>query len=340
MSRLDAEPLDGVGDTGRFVAQRLHQAQHAVGAGRRAEQHRADETLAQFLGQIVEDLVARRLDVLEQLLHQLVVVVGERLQHGEARGLLAIERVAFERHDLRRRMLLVDEGALEREIDEAGDELAGKGRDLPQQQLAARRRLQHLEHLVDGAVDLVDLVEKQETRNLLLFELAQNELQLRDLLLVELADHDRGIDRRQRRAHVVDEFDGARTIDEGVIVAHEIGGGDGELDAHLVMARLLAGVADRGARLDRALALDRAGAGEDRLEQRGLAALERAHQRDAPWTRSSCAVLCHIRLPSDRDAAFSETVCAIVSGRRGDWQEARWSRGTFAGGRRRIANGT
>ena len=32
---LDAEPLDGGRDVGRLVAQRLHQPQHAVGAGRR-----------------------------------------------------------------------------------------------------------------------------------------------------------------------------------------------------------------------------------------------------------------------------------------------------------------
>jgi hypothetical protein len=74
------------------------------------------------------------------------------------------------------------------------------------------------------------------------------------------------------------------------------------------------------------LARDGAGAGEDCFEQRGLAALERAHQCDAPWTRSSCAVLCHVRLPSERDAAFCETVRAIVSGRRGSWQEAVVSR--------------
>ena len=55
-------------------------------------------------------------------------------------------------------------------------------------------------------------------------------------------------------------------------------------DAHLVMARFLGGVADRGAGFDAALALDRAGAREDRFEQRGLAALEGAHQRDAPGT--------------------------------------------------------
>ena len=46
-----------------------------------------------------------------------------------------------------------------------------------------------------------------------------------------------------------------------VVVATE------SFDAHLVMARFLAGVADRVARLDRTLALDRAGAGEDRFEQ-------------------------------------------------------------------------
>ncbi len=150
---------------------------------------------------------------------------------------------------------------------------------------------------MDGRIGLVDLVEEQEARNVLVFELAQDELQLRDLLLVQLADDDRGVDRRQRRAHVVDEFDRAGTIDEGVAVAHESRGGDRELDAHAMVARLLAGVADRGPGVDGALALDRAGAGEDCFEQRGLAALERAHQRDAPWTRSSCAVLCHIRLP-------------------------------------------
>ena len=222
-------------------------------------------------------------------------------------------------------VLLVDEGALEREIDEAGDELAREGRDLPQQQLVARRRLQQREHVVDGRIGLVDLVDEQEARNVLLLELAQDELQLRDLLLVQLADHDRRVDGGQRRAHVVDEFDRAGTIDEGVAVAHEIGGGDGNLHAHAVMAGFLAAVADRGPRIHRALAPDHAGAGEDRFEQRRLAALERAHQRNAPWTRSSCAVLCHTRLPCSPETRPSWNRVGrttIVSGNGGDWQEA------------------
>src|SRR5262245_51318853 len=56
------------------------------------------------------------------------------------------------------------------------------------------------------------------------------------------------------------------------------------------MARFLAGVADRVAGIDGALALDRAGARQDRLEQRGLAALEGADQRDAARTARSCAI--------------------------------------------------
>ena len=114
-----AEAFRGFHDARRFVAQRLHQPQHAVGARRRAHQHRADQPFAQFAGEIVEHLVARRLDVFEQLLHQLVVVIGQGLQHGEARGLFQIGGVAFERHDFGRRVLLVDKGAFEGEIDEA-----------------------------------------------------------------------------------------------------------------------------------------------------------------------------------------------------------------------------
>src|SRR5262245_65805218 len=96
----------------------------------------------------------------------------------------------------------------------------------------------------------------------------------------------------------MDEFDRAWRIDKSIVVALEAGGGDGDFDAHLVVTRFLAGVTHGVARVDRALALDRPGASEDRLEQCRLAALERAHQRNAPWTRRSCAVLCHVRLPN------------------------------------------
>src|SRR5262249_51385880 len=149
-----------------------------------------------------------------------------------------------------------------------------------------------------GRIRLVDLVQEQEAGDLLVFELAQDELKLRDFLFIHLADDDRGVDRRQRRAHVVDEFDRTGTIDKGEVLTHEVCGCDRKFDTHAMVARLLAGVANRGSRIDGTLALDRACAREDGFKKSGLAALERAYQRNAPGARSSCAVLCHFRLPS------------------------------------------
>ena len=288
---VDAEALGGRLGVRRLMAERLEEAQHAVGLAGDAHQHRHHHAVAQLLGKIVEHLVARRRDVGEQLLHQLVVMVGELLQHGEARILAVVEIFAFERHHLGFGVLLVDMDALEREIDEAGDDVVLPDRKLTHHQRLPRSRLQDLQRLHHLGLGLVDLVEEQKARNVEVFELAQDELKLRHLLLVGLADHDGGIDRGQRGAHVMDEFDGAGAIDEGVAVAHELGGGDGELDAHLVMARLLGRIADGGAGLHRTLPLDRAGARQDRFEERGLSRLKRAHQRDAPGTLGSCAAI-------------------------------------------------
>ena len=71
-------------------------------------------------------------------------------------------------------------------------------------------------------IGLVDLVEEQDARDFLVFQLAQDELKLRDLLLVHFADDDGDVDRRQHRAHVVDELDRAGAIEKRVGVAHEI----------------------------------------------------------------------------------------------------------------------
>ena len=265
LGRGHAEALGGLGHAGRFMAQRLHQPQHAVLAHGGAEQHRTDQPFAQFAGEIVEHRVARRLDVLEQLLHQRVVVIGELFQHREAGFLLAVEIAAFQRDHFGGLVLAVDEGALQREIDEACDQVAVPDRNLPQHQRNPRRRLQGRERLADALVGAVDLVEKQKARNAEILELAQDDLELRQLFLVGLADHDRGIDRRQRGAHVVRELDRTGTIDEGVAVAHETCGGGGKADAHLVVAGFGAGIADGGSGVDAAGTRDRACARQDRF---------------------------------------------------------------------------
>ena len=86
----DPEALSCGSDKRGFMPQRLEQAQNAVAVLGRAEQNGADQPVAKLGGKIVEHLVARRRHVLEQLLHQLVVIVGELLQHREPRLLLAL----------------------------------------------------------------------------------------------------------------------------------------------------------------------------------------------------------------------------------------------------------
>src|SRR5262249_12259766 len=149
--------------------------------------------------------------------------------------------------------------------------------------------------VMNSGISLVDLVEEQEVGNLQVLELAQDQAQLRDLLFVHFANHDGRVDCRQRRAHIMGELDRSRTIDESISVAHACRGrGRKSLDAPMGPP-FLTGTPHRGASLDGALTLDRAGAGEYRFEERGLATLERAHQCNAPWTRGSCAVLAVLR---------------------------------------------
>jgi len=240
-------------------------------------------------------------------------MVGELFQHGEARLLLAVEIAGIEVDHFGGLVLAIDKGALKREIDKALDQFALPDRDLAEHQRHARGRLQHAKCLADALVGAVDLVEEQKARDFQIFELAQDDLQLRQLLLVRLADDHCGIDRGQRRAHVVRKFHRARTIDKSVAVTHEGGGRGRQRHAHLVMARLGAGIADRCAGIDAAGARNRARSRQDRFQKCGFTALERAHQCDAPWTTGTSDVLSHSPSPSAgaRPVIGSATVHAL-----------------------------
>ena len=61
-------------------------------------------------------------------------MIGELFQHREPRFLLAVEIAAFERDHFGRLVLAIDKSALQREIDEAFDQIAVPDRDLPQHQ--------------------------------------------------------------------------------------------------------------------------------------------------------------------------------------------------------------
>jgi hypothetical protein len=67
-------------------------------------------------------------------------------------------------------------GALQREVDEAGDLLAFPDRDLPRDQRRDAHRLQRRREVADAAARLVDAVDEDEVRDAELVERAQRRL--------------------------------------------------------------------------------------------------------------------------------------------------------------------
>ncbi len=177
-------------------------------------------------------------------------------------------------------MFAVDEGPLQREIDEADHDAVLPDRDLAQDERNARHRLQQRERLAQPPLGLVDLVDEKKSRNALGFQFAHHELELRNFPRVRLADDDRRIDRGNRRTHFMGELDRARTIDEVKRVAEKFRRSDVHLHAHLVRAGLRSGIADARSRIHAAGTRNRARAGEDRFEQRSLPGLKWTDERD------------------------------------------------------------
>ncbi len=87
---LQAEPRRRLGDARRFMAQRLHQPQHAVRARGNASSTGHTAPSRNSRARSSNTRSARRLNIGEQLLQQFVVMIGELLQNGEARFLLAV----------------------------------------------------------------------------------------------------------------------------------------------------------------------------------------------------------------------------------------------------------
>jgi hypothetical protein len=188
-------------------------------------------------------------------------------------------------------VLAVDEGAFQRQIDEADRNAVIPDRHLAQHQRPRARRLQIAQNVAQPALGAVDLVDEQKPRQVEGIELLEDELQGRGFLVVGLAHHDGGVAAFQRIARLLGEFDRAGAVDESVGLVEERRGGDIDLHRHALGAGFRGGVGNGIAFAHLALALDRAGAKQNRFEQRRLATQVRAHDRDAAWTLGRSTVV-------------------------------------------------
>ena len=242
-----AEPLACGGGVRSVVPDGLEQPKHAISLLRGADQDRRHHAFPQVGSEIVENGVLGRLDLIQKLLHQLVVVVRQRFEHGEARFDFPRLFIARDFRDLALGVFAVDVSALERQIDRPDHNAFLAKWNLPEQERGAAGRLEQLERIAHARGAFVDLVEEQDARHAEIIELAHDQLQRGYLLFVGFGNNDSDVAGRQNRFGLEREFDGTRTINEGEGVAHEFGGSDGCLDAHLVGARLRRVVAYRAA---------------------------------------------------------------------------------------------
>ncbi len=274
-------------DVRPFVAYGLQEPQHAVALFGGADQHRRHRAGAQVGRQIVEHLVARRLLFLQKLLHQEVVMVRQLLQHGEARLDLAGAVVVGNVGDLGVAEIAPHIGALQRQVDGADDGAVAAQGDLSQQQRHGAGRLKHLERLAHAERRLVDLVEEQDARHAVLVQLAQDELQGGDLLLVGLRHHHREVAGGEHGLGLKGEFHRAGAVHEGQRVAHELRRGEAGFHAHGVRPRLGRTVGHGAARRNGILARYRAGAGEYGFKKGRFSAGEGTDDGDAFRSRTS-----------------------------------------------------
>ena len=196
------------------MAQRLEQPAHAPGAVGRAEQDRHPEALPGLAREVVEHLLRRRSLIHQQLLEQLVVMIGKLFEHVRPRLDLALLHFGGDLDWLGLLAGAIFERTLEREVDEPADLLAIADGDLPSDQRRDADRLQRRKQVADSAVRLVDAVDEDEMRNAELIERPQRRGGERRTGGVRIDDDDRGVGDGQRSRPVGSEADRAGHIDD------------------------------------------------------------------------------------------------------------------------------
>ena len=109
-------------------------------------------------------VLGRRLLLLEQHLHQVVVEVGERLEHLAARRLLALAILLRQRDLVRRRAVVVAVGLLGHEVDVADQVVAAADRVLVRDDRPVGELAQALQEIAVADLGAVHLVDEDQVR--------------------------------------------------------------------------------------------------------------------------------------------------------------------------------
>ena len=263
------------------MAQCLPKTAGAVILGRGAEKHRHDQVLLKILGQVLVNLFLRGLHILEQLLEQLVVEIGELLDELGAGFGLAVPEVIRQRDQVGGLARAVMIGTLADEIDITVDRLGGAQRHLAQDQGLIGMGLQCREHVAHPGARGVELVDENHVRDLVAAEKAQERAHRHRPLDLGLAHDDDGVGHQHRLLRLIEQLDIARAVEDRPGIVEEGRVGDVDLGRHLPRPSLGGVVTDRIAFAHAAMPPDRAARKQHRFEQARLARQIRADKSNA-----------------------------------------------------------
>src|SRR6266702_2094722 len=117
----DAEARRGLGWAGRLMAQRLPQPADAIILAGRPDKYRGDQIALKILGQVLVDLLFGGLHVLEQLLQERIVEIGQLLDDAGPGLALPVPEILWQRDQIGGLAGPIAVGALADQIDIAGD---------------------------------------------------------------------------------------------------------------------------------------------------------------------------------------------------------------------------
>ncbi len=267
----------------QVVDHRVEHRLHALVAEGGAENHRRNRHLECGGANRGANLVGLGRLAFEIKLHDVLVVIGERLDHlvAVSRGLLLqVGRDPFDAVARAEPILVPNQRLAIDQIDQPGELFFGADRQMQQQ----RRRLELVAHLLHDALELradaIHLVDKCNPRHAVLVGLTPDGFRLR-LDAADRAEHrDRAIEHAQRALDFNGEIDVSRRVDNIDAVVAPEAGGRRRRDRDAALLLLHHPVHGRGAFVHLADLVVDAGVEEHALGGGGFAGIDVRHDAD------------------------------------------------------------
>src|SRR6185312_12295778 len=239
LDRLEAFDGGHVERRGQVVDDRVEQRLHALVLEGRAAQHRRQLDLERGLADRRLDALGGDLRLLEDQFDELVVVMGDLLEHVLTRRGRLVGEVGRDLDNLLllAEVVLVDDRVVLDEVDDAAELALGTDRELDRNGVRAEAVDHRLHAAREVRPDAVHLVDVGDARDVVLVGLAPDVLRLRLDAGDRVEQRDGAVEHAQRALDLDGEVDVARRVDDVDAVAVPLAGGRsrGDRDAALLL---------------------------------------------------------------------------------------------------------